>query len=39
MLGIITHIDAVIKEFELRIEAKKTLSGVSQLKGPGVTTS
>lgn len=39
MLGIITHIDAVIKEFDLRIEAKKTLSGVSQLKGPGVTNS
>lgn len=37
MLGIITHIDAVIKEFDLKIEAKKALSGVSQLKGPGVT--
>ena len=37
MLGIITHIDAVINEFDLKIEANKTLNGTSELKGPGVT--
>ena len=37
MLGIITHIDTVIREFDLKIEAKKNLSGTSELKGPGVS--
>ena len=37
MLGIITHIDTVIREFDLKIEAGKNLSGVSELKGPGVS--
>ena len=36
MLGIITHIDAVIKEFDLRIHAHKNPSGLSELTGPGV---
>ncbi|MBR6296211.1 MAG: AAA family ATPase [Treponema sp.] len=37
MLGIITHIDSVIREFDLRIEAKKNLSGTSELRGAGVS--
>ena len=37
MLGIITHIDTVIREFDLRIEAKKNLSGTSELIGSGVS--
>lgn len=37
MLGIITHIDAVIREFDLTIEAKKNLTGTSELAGPGVS--
>lgn len=37
MLGIITHIDSVIREFDLRIEAKKNLSGASELRGAGVS--
>lgn len=37
MLGIITHIDAVIREFDLKIIAKKNPSGMSELFGPGVS--
>ena len=37
MLGIITHIDTVIREFDLRIEAKKNLAGISELIGSGVS--
>lgn len=37
MLGIITHIDAVIKEFDLKIEASRNFAGISELKGPGVS--
>lgn len=37
MLGIITHIDAVINEFDQKIEAKKTAGGMSVLVGSGIT--
>lgn len=37
MLGIITHIDSVIREFSLHIEARKNISGTSELSGPGVS--
>ena len=37
MLGIITHIDTVINEFEQRIEAKKKAGGYSELVGSGIT--
>lgn len=38
-LGIITHVSEVIKEFDLKIEAKQTrgVSGYSELQGPGIT--
>lgn len=36
MLGIITHIDTVINEFDQKIVAEKKKGGVSQLKGSGV---
>ena len=37
MLGIITHVEGVIREFDQRIEAVKKSGGVSQLKGSGIT--
>ncbi len=37
MLGIITHIDAVIKEFDLKIEALKKAGGRSILRGEGIS--
>ena len=36
MLGIITHVEAVIREFDLRMEAKKVRKS-STLTGPGVS--
>ena len=37
MLGIITHIDAVIQEFDQKIQAVKKNGGVSELAGSGIT--
>lgn len=37
MLGIITHVDAVINEFPQKIEAVKKAGGVSELRGSGIT--
>ncbi|MBQ0050694.1 MAG: AAA family ATPase [Treponema sp.] len=37
MLGIITHIETVIKEFDQKIEAVKKTGGVSELIGSGIT--
>lgn len=37
MLGIITHIEAVIQEFDQKIEAIKKNGGVSELRGSGIT--
>ena len=37
MLGIITHIDAVIQEFDQKIQAVKKNGGVSELTGSGIT--
>ena len=37
MLGIITHVEGVIREFDQRIEAVKKSGGVSELKGSGIT--
>lgn len=39
MLGIITHIDAVIREFDQKIEAVKKHGGYSVLQGSGITHS
>lgn len=39
MLGIITHVEGVIREFDQRIEAVKKSGGVSELKGSGITHS
>jgi exonuclease SbcC len=37
MLGIITHVEGVIREFDQKIEAVKKSGGVSELKGSGIT--
>ncbi|MBQ9538302.1 MAG: AAA family ATPase [Treponema sp.] len=37
MLGIITHVDAVIKEFDQRIEVVPGTGGYSELHGSGIT--
>lgn len=37
MLGIITHIDAVIREFDQKIEAVKKNGGISELRGSGIS--
>ncbi len=39
MLGIITHIEAVIQEFDQKIEAIKKNGGVSELRGSGITNT
>lgn len=39
MLGIITHIEAVIQEFDQKIEAIKKNGGVSELRGSGITNA
>ncbi|WP_191016916.1 AAA family ATPase [Treponema zioleckii] len=39
MLGIITHIDSVIREFDQKIEAVKKNGGISELRGSGITFS
>lgn len=39
MLGIITHIDAVIREFDQKIEAVKKHGGYSVLQGSGITSA
>ena len=39
MLGIITHVEGVIREFDQKIEAVKKSGGVSELKGSGITHS
>ena len=37
MLGIITHIDGVINEFDQKIKAVKKSGGISELEGSGIT--
>ena len=37
MLGIITHVDAVIKEFDQRIELVPVAGGFSELRGSGIS--
>ena len=37
MLGIITHVDAVIKEFDQKIEVRPVPGGFSELYGSGIS--
>ena len=36
MIGIITHVESVINEFDQRIEVEQCPGGVSILKGAGI---